>query len=473
LALVEQKLSEIDTAMSGLSCVSRRNRTRQQLSDSGVELDAEGEGDDDTSSHDGRNYRNINTSFDGSATSSSSNPTSPFNDSPYLAATLDSLATSPDTTPLPPPQFSAAAATTTNHPLRLHTQMATIVRSVSVAQAELRQRCAGARFSNEHNRDQLEGQERALDVLRSENESLRADLELENCELLFLKLQMKAMQLRVGSHPSRHDDATETSKQEQESIEVLQGIEQWQEDWQDIAERFERRKIRYEEDTVQSKGPTSHGLLSPNQIVGLETIECGQEPDSSVQWRLEMTKDEHYSGRVKSVTIERVPDVEEIPNNEAGPKREDLDLQKSSPKLDEAHDQALVVTGGAVEPLAELAESQLVAPDVTAAETNRDHDDDEVADGNDSVQVESVTEPKSSAYVDQSTQTDPVLNLPQLAFPDDLYPALPEDDELSELDQRSLLEEATIAPPSPLAKRRSAWDELWDGLSTFAGMEDD
>jgi hypothetical protein len=482
LALVEQKLSEIDTAMSGLSCVSRRNRTRQQLSDSGVELEAEDEGDEDTNSHDGGHYHNINTSFDGSVTSSSSNPSSPFNDSPYLAATLDSLTTSPDTTPLPPPQFSAATATTMNHPLRLHTQMATIVRSVSVAQTELRQRCADARFRNEHHRDQLEGQESALDVLRSENESLRADLELENCELLFLKLQMKAIQLHVGSDPSRHGGTTEATKQKQESSQVLQDIERWQEDWQDVAERFERRKSRYDEDTVPSKGSSPHGPLSPNQFVGLETIKAGQETDPRVQWRLAMTKDEHHSGWVKSVTIERVPDVEEIPDNEAGPEREDRDLQESSLKLDEVHDEPLVLVGGAAEPLAELAEPQLDAPGLTAAETNRDHDDDEVTDEIESVQVEnfetgfveSATEPKSSAYVDQSTQTDPLLDLPLLAFPDELYPALPEDDDLSNPDERSSLEEAiTMAPSSPLAKRKSAWDELWDGLSTFAGMEDD
>lgn len=486
LALVEQKLSEIDTAMSGLSCVPRRNRTRQQLSDSGVELEAEDEGHEDNDSHDGRNYHNINTSFDGSVTSSSSNPTSPFNDSPYLAATLDSLATSPDTTPLPPPQFSAAAATTMNHPLRLHTQMATLVRSVSVAQAELRQRCADVRFSYEHHRAQLEGdQESALDMLRSENESLRADLELENSELLFLKLQMKAIQLNIGSRPPRHDDAVKASKQEQESSQVLQDIEQWQEDWQDVAERLERRKSRYDEDPVPSKGTTLQGLLNQHQFVGIETIQGGQETDSRVQWRLETMKDEDESGRVKSVTIKRIPDIDETLDDEAGLEREDRDPQESIPKLDDLHEETLVVADETVEL---LAEPQADAPEVTAAETDDDDDDDDIPDATDSAQAETVEtslvenaiEPTSSSYVNQSTQTDPLLDLSQQALPTELLPALPDDDP-SELngddgqdqDDECSLEEATISPPSPLAKRKSAWDELWDGLSSFAGMEDD
>jgi hypothetical protein len=476
---VERKLNEIGSALNGMSCAPQDNRVRHQLSDSGIELEAEEEveEDDNNSSHDGRSYHHITTSFDGSTASSLSNPTSPFNDSPYLAATLDSLATSPDTTPLPPPQFSAAAATAMNHPQRLHTQIISLVRSVSVAQAEIRQRCAEARDSNQHRQTQLEGHESTLAAMRSENESLRTDLELENCELLFLKLQMKAVELEARSRRSQEED---TDEKEPKVDQILGSIEQWQEDWQDIEGRFERRNNGYDEDNVLPKGS------APARF---EVSESGSAVPQRRPWRLETTKDEDGTGRVVSITIKRTLPIDEIQDGGAGPEHDDVEVPGSIAELDEVHEEIPAVVDKDLIPLTESAPGTDDATKSDVAALNADNADDAISllsETRESEPGEKDIESKSKLHAEQSTQTDSKTIVyadqsTQTEVTDIPLPSLsssqPEDLEGLETnsaqDDAHLHEKSMPGSDSPLERRKSAWNELWNGLSSFAGMEDD
>jgi hypothetical protein len=476
---VEQKLSEIGSALNGMSCAPERNRLRHQLSDSGVDLEAEEDAEEDNnSSHDGRGYHHIATSFDSSTASSMSNPTSPFNDSPYLTATLDILTTSPDTTPLPPPQFSAAAAAAVNHPQRLRTQMISLVRSVSVAQADLRRRCAEAHGSKERHQTQHEGRESALDALRAENESLRTDLGLESCELLFLKLQMKAVELSARSPRCQEEDA---DGQEQNSDQILGNIEQWQEDWQDIEDRIERRNSGYDEDNA---------LPKRRMPAGFEVGESTLAAPRRFPWRLETTKDEDGSGCVMSITIKRVLPIDEGQGGEAGAEHDDVEVQDSSSDFDEKHEETLAVV---VEDPGYQTEPAPVSDGATesdAEEHDADHIDDAISLQSEVEETEPVaytaeckpivfaeqstqTDGKTKSYVDQSTQTDVTETpVPSLSSSDELE-YLGELDTDSAQDEAHLYEKSIPQPDSPSERRKSAWNELWNGLSSFAGMEDD
>jgi hypothetical protein len=507
LALVERKLNEIASALNGMSCAPQPSRARHQLSDSGIELEAEEEAEEDNnSSHDGRSYHHITTSFDGSTASSLSNPTSPFNDSPYLTATLDILATSPDTTPLPPPQFSAAAAAAAmSNPQRLHTQMISLVRSVSVAQAELRRR---AHSRTESSRPELEGHESSLDALRSENERLRADLELENCELLFLKLQMKAVELEAKSGRSSEKDL---EGQAQNGDQILSSIEQWQEDWQDIEERFGRKNRRHGLDNALPNRP---------MLARFEVNEGAPVDPRRVPWRLETTKDEDGPGRVVSITMKRLLPIDEVPDGHAGREHDDTGVQDSSAELEDKHEETPAVidaenldhakvpapeSNDANEPDAEGCLADHI-DDATSLHSERQDDEpieedverELISFAEQSTQTESEselvtlaeqstqTDSKAMSYVEQSTQTDcrtisytdqstqtEVTDFPLPALSSSGLEDLDGLDTSSVEDDARFYEKSLSESTSRLERRKSAWNELWNGLSLFAGMEED
>ncbi|KAI7086974.1 hypothetical protein KC356_g4512 [Hortaea werneckii] len=174
-----------------------------------------------------------------------------------------------------------------------------ILENVTKAQEELRKRYTELRLLNDQHLEQLESNETEIETLRSENESLRSDLGFDHSELLFLKLQMKAIEVEV-------EDLDKTASQSQKPSnyaghggkdarrgQILQEMDQWRNDWQDVNGRLKRRLSRY---GVLSPDKRDHSLEKELQV---------RAPQDLGDWQLETVR-ERSGGRVASLTIRRV-----------------------------------------------------------------------------------------------------------------------------------------------------------------------
>lgn len=170
-----------------------------------------------------------------------------------------------------------------------------VLQSVTVAHEELRKRHTELRDLNDIHILKIEDREREVESLRSENEALKSDLGFDHSEILFLKLQMKALEVQIDSLDDVEDLAL--AKEAQEGIKrvkrgmVLEEMDRWKSDWQDVDSRFRRRRSKY--------GVLSASGRDTNLEKELEACE-----DEEENWRLETVK--QGKGRVSSITIRRL-----------------------------------------------------------------------------------------------------------------------------------------------------------------------
>ncbi|KAI7216125.1 hypothetical protein KC333_g5048 [Hortaea werneckii] len=175
-----------------------------------------------------------------------------------------------------------------------------ILENVTKAQEELRKRHAELVRLNEQHLEQLEDNETEIETLRSENESLRSDLGFDHSELLFLKLQMKAIEVEVEDLDKPESQAQKLANHGQHGEknirrgQILQEMDQWRNDWQDVNGRLKRRLSRY---GVLSADKRDHSLEKALQVRG----------EDLGDWQLETIR-ESSGGKVASLTIRRVED---------------------------------------------------------------------------------------------------------------------------------------------------------------------
>ncbi|PNS16965.1 hypothetical protein CAC42_4929 [Sphaceloma murrayae] len=156
-----------------------------------------------------------------------------------------------------------------------------VLERVSKANVDLRQRFEEMRELNDQHAFQVEESTRESLNLRSENESLKSTLAFDHSELLFLKLQLKALEVQAG----------EGDEEDQNKRVQLEGaIDQWKSDWDDVDARQRGRRVKHR---VMS--------LTPNELV--RRREDGKSADEEGDWKLDMTK--KRQGRVQSITIRR------------------------------------------------------------------------------------------------------------------------------------------------------------------------
>ncbi|KAI7706672.1 hypothetical protein KC353_g12105 [Hortaea werneckii] len=180
-----------------------------------------------------------------------------------------------------------------------------ILENVTKAQEELRKRHAELVLLSEQHLEQLEDNETEIETLRSENEGLRSDLGFDHSELLFLKLQMKAIEVEVEDLDNQ--PATQAQKlahhgqHGEKNIrrgQILQEMDQWRNDWQDVNGRLKRRLSRY---GVLSADKRDHSLEKALQVRG----------EDLGDWQLETIR-ESSGGKVASLTIRRVERGEQV-----------------------------------------------------------------------------------------------------------------------------------------------------------------
>lgn len=171
---------------------------------------------------------------------------------------------------------------------------------------ELRRNLADYKESMELHSVEMEEKEVQLEQLRSENEGLRQDLGFEYSELLFLKLQMKAIECDVADLRDEKDDfapSTEAEKQRREKKNhILSEMDRWRtdSDWQDVEARFKRRRSRYGIPTSPIRKDSKSAQLNA------EAAAAGD-----IEWQLETERADR--GRVTSLTIKRMDSSQTVP----------------------------------------------------------------------------------------------------------------------------------------------------------------
>lgn len=121
-------------------------------------------------------------------------------------------------------------------------------------------------------------------TVKSENDSLKQDLGFDHSELLFLKLQLQALEVQKENYDHNNH------------VLLAEDFAQWKADWDSVDARLRSRR--------QKNRVTSADIKDfPN----LET-EAPDVPEDQGNWQLETRKHQH--GRVKSITLKRVDESE-------------------------------------------------------------------------------------------------------------------------------------------------------------------
>ncbi|KAK5116085.1 hypothetical protein LTR85_009367 [Meristemomyces frigidus] len=322
-----------------------------------------------------------------------------------------------------------------------------VLENVTKAQEELRKRHAELVQRNDTHVLLIEEREQEAERLRSENETLKSDLGFDHSELLFLKLQMKALEIEIDTSQAEDSELAQISEAGQAGIKrvkrgkVLEDMEHWRSDWHDVDARLKRRRSKYGgELTVDCRRDRNH----KDDAIGIGGEEGGE-------WRLE-TIEAGRGGRVSSITIRRHDS-----------------LRSSNPPafgLDGAADEQQYNLDKPASAMAEDRGCQTETaqrPIYTERESQTDLD------------VEPVAE-----YAEQSTQTE-MTALPAWK-PRDLVPSEQEQEQQGSYgleyddgddDDCAVTTSASTAESSPVIQpldNKSPWAELWEGLGHLAGM---
>lgn len=264
LNIVRRRMSEIDLELDAL-----HSQTRQplDLEDSGLFMDEDEEEEDEAKHH--------------TPLGQSSPATNPFG--------LDGAMDFPDVVPSPEQKKA-------EHDYLL-SQWQLVLTNVTKAQNELRQRLQEVQDVNNAHMQHIEDKEQQLEHLRSESEALKSDLGFDHSELLFLKLQMKALEVEVDSLDDDIGDDSEAIELMQERKRakrgrILQEMDRWRHDWQDVDGRFKRRRSCY---GVLSADERDHTLA--------KELDADEAEEEEEKWQLETVKS--GCGKVSSITIRR------------------------------------------------------------------------------------------------------------------------------------------------------------------------
>ncbi|TKA53137.1 hypothetical protein B0A49_12017 [Cryomyces minteri] len=163
---------------------------------------------------------------------------------------------------------------------RLLKEAREVLARVTKSTTQLRLRYEETKLTN--NAQTLKIKESTKEIVRlgSENEVLRSHLSSDRSELLFLKLQLKALEARTSPYLDGKEDSA-----------LIEEIEHWELDWKDVDARLRRRREKY------------------------TSLDAVEEPDAKTDgrdWHLSMVR--RRNGNVESITIERLFGAEADPS---------------------------------------------------------------------------------------------------------------------------------------------------------------
>ncbi|KAF1345445.1 hypothetical protein BDV97DRAFT_361118 [Delphinella strobiligena] len=321
---------------------------------------------------------------------------------------------------------------------RLLREAQDVLNRVSKANDSLRKRYDEIRQIHDSTVAELEECGQELLEVKSENEALKADLAFDHSELLFMKLQVKALEIEADAIQP-HSNGQDVDKNR---VLLDDDIDRWKADWDDVDARLRARR-------------ETHKVISttPEKLAHIR-----ETPQTEVQgnWRLDMCK--RRQGRVQSITIKRL---------------------NAEDKSDEDQDE-LVMEDLPIAPA-------MFRPICCQRATQTDDTTEQ------SVQTEEPAWPKGlpalnqpaskPVYREQLTQTtEPFMTRSEWEKivrgaglnDQDSEEAVNEADEqlIAEEEQEEEEENEQEQEQEP-APPKTAWQELYDGLVSFAGMDKD
>ncbi|KAF2171946.1 hypothetical protein M409DRAFT_50555 [Zasmidium cellare ATCC 36951] len=353
-------------------------------------------------------------------------------------------------------------------------RMQDLIEDLGKAQVELGKRYAEVRELNEYHNAQIEDRDTQIEQLRSENEGLRSDLGFEHSELLFLKLQMKSLEVEVDTLAGDDLTTSATEAQRAKSAKknrILSEMDGWRSDWQDVDARFKRRRSRY-----------GVSLDRRDSMSMSDAVSNHDEGD----WHLETVKEGR--GRVTSLTIKRMGSSGgpqgDVTAEEATPTRDEAGANPSQGLDGQTNTTTTTTSQGPGEP--QIA-TPLSSPQHTTYQehgtqtefplplqfslipTSQDdeeeaqtpqpshtlfpeHEDEEQDEDADEEEAEDCAITTSSEESDQDDEEETIIDV-----------------EDSRKDTLSL----DADEPSNSVKPRTAWQELWSSLANLSGLPDD
>ncbi|KAK4508610.1 hypothetical protein PRZ48_002349 [Zasmidium cellare] len=341
-------------------------------------------------------------------------------------------------------------------------RMQDLLEDLGKAQLELGKRYAEVRELNEYHNAQIEERDTQIEQLRSENEGLRSDLGFEYSELLFLKLQMKSLEVDVDTLSGDDLDSSATEAQRaklSKKNSILSEMDRWRSDWQDVEGRFKRRRSKYG--------------VSLDRRDSMSMSDAVSNDDGEADWHLETVKEGR--GRVTSLTIKRMGSSggppADVTAEEATPSRAQ---PTSSQGLDGQHNNT---TQGPSEP--QIATPLLSQQHNTTYQDNgtqtefpfshsiptESQDDENTPQPSPSHHQQQALFPEEEADEDEEEEEDCAITTSSENSDSD------NEDEILDVEEEDDVSLDNVV--SINVKPRTAWQELWSSLANLSGLPDD
>ncbi|CAD0084339.1 unnamed protein product [Aureobasidium vineae] len=167
---------------------------------------------------------------------------------------------------------------------RLVADLQEVVERLAKANDSLRQRYDQSKDVCDTQSVQIEELTTQLMTVKSENDSLKQDLGFDHSELLFLKLQLQALEVQKENYDHNNH------------VLLAEDFAQWKADWDSVDARLRSRR--------QKNRVTSADI---KDLPDLDN-ETNIKPEDQGNWQLETRK--HRHGRVHSITLKRVDEPE-------------------------------------------------------------------------------------------------------------------------------------------------------------------
>lgn len=171
---------------------------------------------------------------------------------------------------------------------RLISDAQDVLQVVSRANDGLRKRYLEIRHIHESTVQELEQCSRENSKLKSENESLKADLAFDHSELLFMKLQLKALEVEADAFCAHTTTDPDLVKKR---LLLDEDIERWKSDWDDVDARLHSRRSRHSVVSTTPENLSAAARDSPPS-------------ESQGTWLLDTC--ERRQGRMNTITIKRL-----------------------------------------------------------------------------------------------------------------------------------------------------------------------
>ena len=280
--------------------------------------------------------------------------------------------------------------------------------------------------------------------LQTEHDRLKTDLSINHAELLFLKLRHRGLEVEVetlnngANSLAAYAPELISEIQQVKRAKIREGMSRWEEEWERIDQRMRERKSKYGlhkaseslrellelEDAAEDAGEEEEEVVETTEITQVEeTVASVLDEDNAVG-----IKDESSPEPIDSIEEEIIDVIQLDQGTQTEP-------TLSSPTLGEGRKPAYTTQATQTSPLPSPATSSWVLANHHDAQSATHHDDCAI--------TTSSEDNGASSRSDISTYAG---------------------------DDGEEVEAKTPTSPNPV---RAAWNELWEGLHSLAGMRED